>query len=337
MKQRASSSIPYQRQRGFVTLLVIVVIGVILTLWISTQHQSVVSIFKTKQVQTDEYALQQVKKRLLAYATLHPELYQSSSAIPAPGFLPCPDLNGDGDILDTGEISCSNPFEPGKTTLPYEKHTGFVPNNGLSGFSSVHYGYVPESIANTYIHFAEAGRYHYFLDERFSFNNGAYTSNHFNPMNAAHFVGEVDGSTLSDSTDAFEPLLTLNERTGYIALIIDAGADGLDADNGLDADGYVDRHFTSKAEDMSEDPSRDKIVGITFDEWNNAINRRVCSERFRYEGLVYADKDEDGTPDIANPFSAIDAAEEHWYNDFHVTDNPLGTNLRSANLLCSYE
>lgn len=311
---------------GFITLLMIVVISIIVTLWLSTQHQSIISIYKTKQIQTDFYELEQVKRRLLAYATMHPEYYQVGDGVPAPGFFPCPDLPVAGDVDGSPESSCSNPFKPGQAVLPYEAHTGFVPDSGSIG-------YVPESITSKHVYFAEKKRYFYFLDERFSYNNGAYPDSEyrFAPMNLLQFVGEVH-SGLTSSTDKFEPVLTLNGKTGYIALIIDAGDDELlDAENSVDAEGYVDRHFVSYATDLSEDPNEDKIVGITFEEWSNAVNRRACIERFRYGAIAY----EDAT--LVNPFTAVPEGMRHWYNDFHTTNNPEGTNLRSIDLECSYE
>ena len=69
-------------------------------------------------------------------------------------------------------------------------------------------------------------------------------------------------------------------------MIIDAGNDGLDDANKVDVgSGLVDRHFVSRASDLAEDPNADKIVGITMQDLDNAINRRLCVERFRYEGL----------------------------------------------------
>lgn len=311
-------------EKGFITLLMIVVISIIVMLWLSTQYQSITSIYKTKQIKTDFYELEQVKRRLLAYATLHPEYYQIGSGVPAPGFFPCPDLPVAGVVDGSPESFCTNPFMPGQAVLPYEAHTGFVPDFG-------NIGYVPESITSKHVYFAEKGRYFYFLDERFSYNNGSYSdsNNRFAPMNLLQFEGEVH-SGLADSKDKFEPVLTLNGKKGYIALIIDAGDDGLDDENNVDGDGHIDRHFVSYATDLSDDPNEDKIVGITFEEWSNAVNRRACLERFRYGAIAY----EDTT--VVNPFTAVPEDKRHWYNNFDSTNNPEGTNLRSINLECSY-
>ena len=333
-------------QQGFIILLVIVVISIIAALWLSTKHYSLISIFKTNDIQADSYELELVKKRLLEYAVLHPEIYstddsgtyQSSAQIPAPGYFPCPDLDGDGDV-EGAETSCSNPFTPGGT-IPDEDNTGFVPSGGVLGF-------VPESISTHRVHFAEAGRYYYFLDERFSTQNSAadYINDSlqkYAPMNPTQFVGDVSAAT--DNLDSFEPVLTINGRGGYRALIIDAGDDGLDTANNIDAaDGLVDRHFVSRAADLSTDPNADKIVGITMQDLDNAINRRLCVERFRYEGLEYADADGDGSPDEVNPFTAIAADLKHWYNDYVYTvlndpdNNAGGANWRSTDLKCKYE
>lgn len=334
------------QQKGFIFLLVLVVIVIIVTLWISTKHYSLISIFKTNDIEADASELELVKERLLEYAVLHPEIYttndsnayQSSAQIPAPGYFPCPDLDGSGDLVGV-ETSCSNPFTD--TTVNPIDNTGFVPDAGVVG-------YVPAFIGSHHIHFAEAGRYYYFLDERFSAQNSAPENDNdslkrYAPMNPTQFVGDV--SLVPSGADKFEPVLTLNGRRGYIALIVDPGADGsLDDINNVDTtSGLVDRHFVSRASDLSEDPNTDKIVGITLQDLENAINRRLCVERFRYEGLEYADEDGDGVPDEVNPFTAITSDLKHWYNDYVYTlpndsaNNAGGADWRKTDLKCRYE
>jgi len=328
-----------QNQRGFVLLLVIVVMAIIASLWISQKHKSLISIFQTHEINADFADVVLVKNRLLEYAALHPEIYttndsgvyQGSSQIPAPGYLPCPDLDGDGQLTGS-ETSCYNPYTPGGT-IPDQDNTGFVPDSGV-------FGYVPEYINTHHIYFAEPGRYFYFVDERFvAQNSGPDCINddlkRCAPMNPLQFTGDI--SLATDNLDPFEPVLTLNGVRGYIALIIDSGDGVLDTPNGLDtSDGLVDRHFVSGTADLSDDPSADKIVGITYEEWNNAINRRLCVERFRYEGLDYAD----GT---TNVFSEISSTLKHWYNDYVYTaysdpnNNAGGANWRSTDLKCKYE
>lgn len=337
-----------QRQKGFVLLLVIVVIAIIASLWISVKHQSLISIFKTHDINADFSDIELVKDRLLEYAALHPEIYttdgdddvdyRTASQIPAPGYFPCPDLNGDGQLLGA-ETGCFNPFNPGGS-VPDEDNTGFVPDSGVLGF-------VPSYINTHHIHFAEPGRYYYFVDERFVAQNTGpdYINDdlkRYAPMNPLNFVGDISAAV--DNLSAFEPLLTLNGKSGYIALVIDAGNDGLDVANNLDAaDGLVDRHFISGASVLSEDPNADKIVGITYSDWNNAINRRLCIERFRYKGLEYADEDGDGSPDEVNPFTEIADDIKHWYNEYVYTgygaagNNPGGTNWRSTSMKCKYD
>ncbi len=333
------------QQRGFIFLLTLVVIVIIATLWLSTKHHSLISIFKTNDIQADSYELESVKERLLEYAVLQPEIYttddsnayQTSAQIPAPGYFPCPDLNGDG--LLTTDSSCTNPFLPGNSTPPQDQ-TGYVPDPT----SADPLGFVPESIGSHHVYFAPAGRYYYFLDERFSAQNGEYVNDgllRYAPMNPLKFVGDV--GSVSDNLDAFEPVLTLNGRHGYIALIIDPGADRSLDPNNADAD----RHFVSRVSDLSDDPNTDKIVGITLQDIDNAINRRLCVERFRYEGLEYADEDGDGVPDEVNSFMPIASDLPHWYNnyvykvpndpDIDPANNPGGADWRKANLKCRYE
>lgn len=303
-------------QGGFGLLLLIVVLVVIAGLWVATQQEKAVSIFKTQAVESDYQDLKQVKARLLEFAMLQPEIYltntssqiQSANQIPSPGYFPCPDLDGDG-TLSSAESSCTNPFLSTNTEF-----TGFVPD-----FSSASpLGFVPQAITTRNTYFAPAGRYYYFLDERFSNQNPNYVNDNlkrYAPLNPVRLEGAV--LSASDKLDSFTPVLTLNGQAGYIALIIDAGTDGLDAAN---ADG--DRHFVSGSSSLFNDDNADKIVGVTYTEWFALVGSRICYEQARFKvGL-----------DGAQP---IDEDLRHWYNNYNLTSNPGGGSWRSLEVTCA--
>jgi hypothetical protein len=156
---------------------------------------------------------------------------------------------------------------------------------------------------NRNIYFGPAGRYYYFIDERFSYNNNHYSSsdNRYSPLSP----------DAVDPAGSAPPILTLNGKSDYIALIIDAGTDGLDAVN-------RDRNpdFVSNVNPLNTSDSLDKIVGITYEEWRNQIAARVCVERLRFLGL-------DTT------YTSIGFFDAHWFNNYVAGENPLGSDWRS--------
>ena len=317
-------------------MLVIVVVTIIATLWLSTKHQSITSFFKTNQIDIDRAELKLVKQRLLQYAVLQPEVYlttggviKDSTKIPSPGYFPCPDLDDpsgpSGPSDGFTETTCTNPLVPASA---FPDKTGLLPD--LLTSPTV-FGYVPGGIDNRNIHFAEQSKYFYFLDERFSYQNGEYTNNglqRYAPLYPGRLVGNVDDAT--DNLDSFDPVLTLNGVPGYVVLIIDPGSDGLlDTDN---EDG--DRFFTSSAADMSDEPNADKIVGITYTEWLTLMVHRVCHERDRIEGIEYDGSDADAMDAIIDLDDA-GATLGHWFNNYVDTTNVSnGANWREWGVLC---
>ncbi|MDG6779112.1 type II secretion system protein [Thiomicrorhabdus sp. zzn3] len=289
-----------KNQNGFVLLLVIIVVAIIAFLWLSTQQGSLLSAFKNEQLDQDMSELEEVKRHLLEFAVLQPEVFltdttgvmQSNEQVPSPGYFPCPDLDGNGETTG-GESSCGNPFNPA-AWVDGVTATGFVPS------PAVGVGYVPGYISTRNIYFGPSGRYFYFLDERFSTQNPNYVNGtllRYAPLNHDQFVG--DPATATNSLDPFDPLLTLNGVSGYIALIIDAGADGLDAEN---ANG--DNIFVSGTNDLSESEYADKIIGISFEEWVSLVARRVCAETGRYSGA-----------DVSGDYTDI-VTTKHWFNQY---------------------
>lgn len=304
-----------KNQKGFVLLLVIVVVAIIAFLWLSTQHGSLISAFKNEQIDQDITELEDVKQRLLEFAVLQPEIFltdtagamQDNTQVPSPGYLPCPDLDGNGETTGA-ESSCGNPFVAGTPG------TGYVPNPtssvglGTCDGSQICTGYVPSYISTRDIYFGPAGRYFYFLDERFSTQNPNYVNGgllRYAPLNSDEF-------SVDDTDPDNDPSLRLNGIPGYIALIIDPGYDGLDAEN---KDG--DNDFVSGTDDLSQSENADKIVGITFDEWVSLVARRVCAEVGRYTGT-------DTTGDYTNIVTP-----EHWFNDYSAATNPGGGDWRN--------
>lgn len=297
-------------QKGYGVLLIVSALMVVATLIASSYFQNLISYFSSKQIQQNLYQMQLVKQRLLNFAVLQPEIYltnsssqlQSSIEAPAPGYFPCPDLDGDGYLLG-GETTCGNIYLP---TASIPQQTGFVPDplNNFGGEncngSSACMGYVPQKIVSREVYFAPAKRYFYVLDERFSFQNGYHFNNgqkRFSPLNPSAFTAQA-------------PRLALNGVQGYVLLIIDPGTDGLDEDN---ADGDFD--FVSPKKILPQNDALDQIIGVTLEEWRMLISIRACVTLKRFSNGL-------------NVYPSLPNAQAHWLNAYHALNNPAGTGWR---------
>lgn len=319
----------HYKQHGFSVLLVIVVVSIIGLLWVSTQHQSIISMFKTKQIESDEYELNQVKNRLLEFAVLHSELYmkakdetladgslvdgvledelfKDSSDIPSPGYLPCPDFDGDG-VSDT---PCGNPYDSGNPQT-----TGFVPapDDSYSGSAICDgdsvtpcVGYVPSRIENRKFYFARKKKFYYFFDERYSFNNTDYY-NYAVPPGYRDRFAPLSPETLDPEKVEYQGLV-LNDNPRYIAIIIDGGTDGLNQENS-----NGDNIFESNINTIYNQDTADKVVGITYDEWIWYVGQKICTDS---AGL-----------------QEVDENRPHWFN-LHMSSNTLGSDWRDWGKSC---
>ncbi|QCU90782.1 hypothetical protein [Thiomicrorhabdus sediminis] len=319
----------HSKQKGFAFLLIIVVIAIVTSLWISTRFEYIISFFKSYELEERETELTWAKDRLLQYAVLHPEVYltdssnagQSAESIPAPGYFPCPDLDGDGDINSLNyETQCQNSVDFGGD--------GFVPDPDLAaGLGSCNgtdlcLGYLPRGISERHLYFAEQAKYYYFLDERFAFRNGDHAAKaptgaaiQYIPMNPSEF--NVAGSS---------PVLSINGKTGYVVVLIDPGLDG--QLNGENADGDGDFQYNPLNSLMNDADNTDVVIGIHYDEWLNWVARRVCSEHQRFDG-GNGDENNDGNTDAADEiYTGIDETIGHWFNDYDLATDRYGADWR---------
>ncbi len=205
-----------RNQSGFVLGVIIVVMVLGATAFFGLYAQNWLFQNQDQTRLTALHQLNDVKQQLLKYAQLQPELYLSdlkantrtykeSEKIPGLGYLPCPDLDGDGSVLEA-ETSCGHPRNISDDT------TGFV------------YGFLPVGFTTRNIFFGGLApkQFFYAVDERFVNGNNAYnngSTGRYAPLNPVLSPSQAPdaGAPLPDGTP---PWINLNGREGYVALIV---------------------------------------------------------------------------------------------------------------------
>lgn len=278
------------------------------------------------------HQLNDVKQQLLKYAQFQPELYLSdlhsntrtykeSEKIPGLGYLPCPDLDGDGSVLEA-ETSCGNPRNISDDT------TGFV------------YGFLPIGFTTRNIFFGglQPKQFYYVVDERFVNGNNAYnngSTGRYAPLNPSLSPAQAPDSGSSVLPDGTPPWIDLNGREGYVALIIFPNAvqvfpdgyaqDRTQAGNAQDRIGdYLDRRYDESGARVNGNADGDRfffsesnanigvndlVVGITLDEWRESMLGRLCSQQQR--------------------LAEVPLESAYWLNDYDAEDNPSGSGWRA--------
>lgn len=308
----------HKQQSGFIMMVFVVIMVIGATAYFGRFGENLIFAHKVKLAERDIAATLKVREQLLRYAIFQPELYESDPTggtgyalkaienIPAPGYFPCVDLDGDGEVL-AAETSCGNP------TVTGDDATGFV------------VGFLPTDFRTRNIFFGGLvpKQFYYVLDERFANGNNLYHNG---------------------STGRFAPLnpdtqpqgrLNLNGRDGYVVLIIAPGEpitmqDGTVQDRSQAGDAvtriadYLDKRFDGTGNEVNGNADGDRfffsqaktnlgindtIIGISFQEWQTIMLNRVCSQSAALE--------------------ATDPSEPFWFNAYDENDNPAGSDWRA--------
>lgn len=290
-----------KKQSGFIMMILIVIMVLGAGVYFSQYAKNMLFAHQSAAEQKALKNLNAVKQKLLAYAVFQPELYQSKlvsntvtyktiDKIPGPGYLPCPDIDGDGAVSGA-ETNCGNPRNPSDDKTGFKQ--GYLP----IGFST----------RNIFFGAVKPKQYYYVVADRFVNGNNKYnngTTGRYAPLNTA-----MTPSTAPDATpgaalpNATLPWISLNGVSGYVALIIVPG-DKTGSLQPVNSDG--DRFFSNRP---SANGQRDMIIGISFDDWKNAVFKRICAEKGTLDSLLTT------TP--------------HWFNDYDATNIPSGGNWRS--------
>ena len=323
-----------KQQSGFIMMVMIVIMVVGAAAYFGVFNENLIFKNKVKLTERDIANNLKIREQLLRYATFQPELYESDptggtgyalkqiNLVPGPGYFPCVDLNGDGEVL-AAETSCGNPRDA------TDDSTGFA------------IGFLPVGFSTRNIFFGglEAKQFYYVVDERFVNGNNLYnngSTGRYAPLNPALTPAAAPdaspGLLLPDNT---KPWLSLNGVEGYVALIISPGKpmvmqDGTVQDRTQPGDAvarmgdYLDKRFNASGTELNGNSDGDRfffsqsknnigvndtIVGITFEEWQSAMLKRVCFQRSDLEAL-----------DVNDPV---------WFNAYDSANNPAGSDWRS--------
>ncbi|RME60857.1 hypothetical protein D6779_01275 [Candidatus Parcubacteria bacterium] len=283
--------------------LIVLVLGLSVGMLVWFGVSGVNSALEARQAyeQTRLLQLEQIKASLLNTALFVPEQYEANSSgqllppqlVRGVGYLPCPaDASGRWD-----GSPCGNPRK------------GYVSssNTGDSHTGITALGYVPLAIKNRNIYLSRMlrkGGFRYIVDERFVSNNGCYditgTGKFPYPVNATLSLPNPPAPSACGTANALPldkghlpvPFLTIDNRSGYVALLIDPGPDRVLAAENADGD---DR-FTRKNND-------DIIVGIHYKEWSETVLQRWNNEKSYWMSF---------------------AQQKGWPWAYHPSDNPVG-------------
>ncbi|WP_173290580.1 hypothetical protein [Thiosulfativibrio zosterae] len=307
-----------KQQSGFIMMVFVVILVLGASAYFSGYGENLFFKQKAKLTLENYEDTQIVKSQFWRYSVFQPEFYESDPAggtgfnlknidrIPGPGYFPCVDLDGDGEVLGA-ETSCGN------VTVAGDDTTGFV------------VGFLPTNFRTRNIFFNKVApkEFYYILDERFANGNNSYnngSTGRFAPLNPG----------LSPTGRLF-----LNDQDGYVALIIAPGEsmvmqDGTIQDRNQAGDAlariadYLDKRFDALGNEVNGNADgdfkfysqsksnigiNDTVIGISFSEWQTMMLNRVCAQKTDLE--------------------ATDANVAFWFNAYDATTNPAGSDWRS--------
>ena len=328
-------------QSGFVMLLFVVILVVGATFYFVGNVKNYSAIFTLNKDLEERTELEEIKDQLLLYAMNFSELYANTTTSPypnhrtvvrpGPGYFPCPyDLN-------TGLIAatCANYVIGAGGSPSYV--AGFLPP-GIRGRLFYFLGnYIPEQRINDYL---------LLVDERFVYHNSNYNSvgvnstNRFAPLNDQLIPLPVlrlndDGKEYvaliirpgSANVYPAPPAAPILDQTTFRPVPIQVPTAG----SPLNLNGYLDRQFTDPALTVAAPNNNqdgdfqfytagkdalgverfgvnDIIIGITYQEWQDAVKDRICAQRLQLMGT---------SPTV-----------NFWFNAYDPVTNPTGSNWR---------
>lgn len=295
------------KQKGYALLLfLLVIVGTVSTYVLIDAKNALFSIVNNKSTEQSK-RLMLIKSRLLNYAISIPELYSTdtnnnpypSNRIPAPGYLPCPDTNGDGAM-----------------NSPCGQGTGFAAGRLPIKISSRNFTFLNVSPTTDNTIF-------YVVDSRYVIQNSDFN----NPP--VQRYAPLNGLTPAQAN------LTLNSQNDFVALIFDAGQplNGQTRVNNVIANYLEGENANGDAlfvSGLESDVFNDQVVGITRSEWLAAVRKRIepqasnlCAGSATDPQWFNACHNDDGgggtlCPDDGDVFTTSNPVGSNWRNDVQI-------------------
>ena len=291
------------KQKGYALLLfLLVIVGTVSTYVLIDAKNALFSIVNNKSTEQSK-KMGLIKSRLLNYAISIPELYSTdtnnnpypSNRIPAPGYLPCPDTNGDGAM-----------------NAPCGQGAGFAIGRLPIKISSRNFTFLNVSPTTDNTIF-------YVVDSRYVIQNSDFN----NPP--VQRYAPLNGSTPTQAN------LTLNSQNDFVVIIFDGGQSlsgqtrvnnlVLNYLDGENSDGDAD--FISGLE---SEVFNDKVVGITRNEWLAAVRKRIKPQKNSLCALPSTDSHWFNTCHNDDGGGGTQCPDD---GDGTTTSNPVGSNWRN--------
>lgn len=280
-----------QKQSGFIVLMGILLLVLGAGIWFGSLGSLKSNQLKLQKDQVFQAQLNVIKQRLLQYAVLHPEIYSDNDLTteePGVGYLPCPDINGDGEA----DAQC------GSATNDQLFVIGLVPQK----ISSKRFSFLDSDLNNRLFWYA--------VDARFVQNSQVYQT----PANN-RFAG-LNVTLPNQVPDPFNPgslitPITLNNQDDIVAVIFYANQPlaGQNPNDLTNYSNFIEQpivadgnaiNFTSSGD--NPDTFNDSVISITRSEWEDVVLRRVT-----------ADRNNDGIADLCvAPETTTN--NQHWFN-----------------------
>lgn len=282
------------KQQGFIILMGMLALVLGAAVWFGTLGNVRSNTMMLVNEDSNIAQLNKVKQKMLAYAVLHPEIYDDSTNVPGPGYFPCPDENGDGN----SDTNCD------------------VDSSGTNRLFVL--GKVPYKIGTRYFTFLDSkfdnSNFWYAVDARFVNSSTRYatsTSQRFSSLNMS-----ISSEVTDDAGNNVFPL-TLDGKEDVVMVLFYAGEplSGQSRPSNAYSD-YIEQ--LTVTEGLSLDfrsvglnslVFNDYVIAITRSEWQSAVLSRVSQDL----------APEDSVPDLCT----LPATDVSWFNECIYT----GTNI----------
>lgn len=252
--------IKIKKQSGFIVLMGMLALVIGAGIWFGTLGSLRSNTMQIANKDKHINELHLIKDRMLAYAALHPEIYDDAANVPGPGYFPCPDIDGDG-VSDTNcdvNAGTNRLFVLGK--VPFKIAVRF-------------FTFVDDSLTDN-------GNYWYAIDARFVNSSARYATGTW-----ARFsnLNNTMPNDVNDSGGTLVPPFTVDGKANIVMALFYAGEPikgqsrpSASASDYLEQPTVVDGSTINfRSVGANSDVFNDYVLTITRKEWEAAVLSRV--------------------------------------------------------------